>query len=324
MFKILSLLEVTMIHNGLSIIVPTLNREKIFNKTLHALFQATIEIPHEVIVINDSKDSVPKIPEEYLGKIKLYNNPKKGLASVRNFGLQLASFEYILFIDNDIIIQKNTIHELIKLSIKHPRMPINFNWTYPDFLINKANQLQFGRYMIKNGFTSLKGYFKNSYWDDGNTFSPQLIAGFFLLITKTTINEVGGYHDLFPPTAEDFEFAVNLNKKNIKGLVDPTNIVFHNEEDRVDLQSWLKRQEHGAETKRVSVNFGYLELEMKVNKFKKNINAFFYHTKTCWFLFLKLIPNFILFDPIYFSITNRLFAAHLQHGYYKKQVNDLK
>lgn len=306
-----------MINNGLSIIVPTLNREKIFNQMLCALFQASIEIPHEVIVINDSKESVPKIPDEYLKKIKLYNNPKKGLASVRNFGLQLATFEYILFIDNDIIIQKNTITELIKLSNNYPQMPINFNWVYPEILIKKAQQIQFGRYMIKNGFTSLKGYFKDAYWDDNNAFSPQLMAGFFLLITKTTINEVGGYHDLFPPAAEDFEFAVNLNKKNIQGLVDPINKVYHNEEDRVDLLSWLKRQKHGAETKRVSVNFGYLELEMKTSRFKKNINALFYYTRNGWFLFLKLIPNFVAFDSIYFAITNRLFAAYLQNGYYK-------
>ena len=74
---------------------------------------------------------MPKIPEEYLGKIKLYNNPKKGLASVRNFGLQLASFEYILFIDNDIIIMLLYLiyyYNLLPLLIRYP---IGFNPLFP-------------------------------------------------------------------------------------------------------------------------------------------------------------------------------------------------
>jgi GT2 family glycosyltransferase len=249
--------------------------------------------------------------------MKIINNQKSGLASVRNLGVELAIYSSILFIDNDIILKKNTITELIKLATAHPNVPINFNWIYPEELTLKITKNQFGRYLIKNGYTSLKGWSKGLIWDDIKVFTPDLMASYFLLITKDTIKRVGGYHHHNPQSAEDFQFAKQLKKLGIYGLLDPINIVYHNEEDRVELLPWLKRKEHSAVTRKVSFDLGYEEMALSISPIKKSIYFFIYKCKALFFIMLKIIPNNKNFDFIYNTIVNKLLTAYLYNGYYK-------
>jgi glycosyltransferase involved in cell wall biosynthesis len=307
-----------MIGSGLTIIIPTTNREAIFLKTLDAVYNAVISVPYEIIVINDSKTTKVVIDAKYLDKVKVVDNPRRGLASVRNLGVKLALYDSILFIDDDILIKKDTISELIKLSEKHPGIPINFNWIYPEELSARIEHTQFGRYLIKNGFTSLKGWSRGLIWNDVNVFEPDLMASYFLLISKSVINSIGGYNDQFPQTAEDFEFAKALKDKNIVGLVDPINMVYHNEEDRVELTPWLQRKERGAATRRVSAALGYSEVALNPSVVKKTMYAVIYFCKPIVYFILKIIPNHHLFDKLYFAIVDRLLTAHLYHGYFKK------
>ena len=304
--------------NGLSIIIPTKDRGTVFYKTLDAAYRASLMISAEIIVINDSKSNLLVIDTKYEYRVKIIDNIKSGVASARNLGAKHAKYSHFLFLDDDILITSNNIADLIQDIGKYPNAAINFNWTYPLELTEQIKKTQFGRYLIKNGFTSLKGWSSNLKWVDTEIFQVDLIASYFLCISKDNFNIVGGYNELFPHAgAEDFEFAMRLKNNGIIGLCNPFSIVWHNEEDRVELLPWIQRKERAAETRRIAVNMGYNELAINVSNQKIKFVKLLYYLKSVLFIMLEIIPNRSIFDKLYFKVVNNLLMIYLYKGYFK-------
>lgn len=100
-----------------SIIVPVYNVALYLKECLDSIMAQTYR-DFEVICVNDgSTDNSWEIMQSYIGKIPNLTNIKKengGLSSARNKGLEVAQGEYILFIDSDDWIEKNTLEVLAK------------------------------------------------------------------------------------------------------------------------------------------------------------------------------------------------------------------
>ncbi|MBS1650681.1 MAG: glycosyltransferase [Bacteroidetes bacterium] len=304
----------------LSIIIPTKDRGDIFQKTLLAAYDATKNISAEIIVVNDSKTKDVLIEQKFSDRVKIFNNPKSGVASARNYGVKNAKYDNLLFLDDDIIINENNILELITLSVQYKNTAINFNWVYPEKLVKEIQKTQFGRYLIYIDYTSLKGWSKGIYWNDKNIFEVELVASYFLFLSKEIFNLIGAYNENFPHAgAEDFDFAMRLKQKGIKGYCYPLSTVFHNEEDRIELIPWLERKKRSAETRKIAANLGYKEMEIKSTTLKVFLAKLFFIFKNIIFFALELIPNKKYFNCIYFKITTLLCSAYLYKGYFNKK-----
>lgn len=101
----------------LSVIVPVYNSEKYLSECLDSILNQTYT-DIEIICVNDgSTDNSAKILEEYAKKdsrIRIITQENKGVATVRNVGLQNAQGEYITYVDDDDIIENNTYEEALK------------------------------------------------------------------------------------------------------------------------------------------------------------------------------------------------------------------
>jgi glycosyltransferase EpsH len=101
-----------------SIIVPVYNVEKYIDKCLKSLVNQTLK-EIEIIVINDgSPDNSQKIIDKYVKKyptkVKSFITENGGQGSARNFGIQKAQGEYILYVDSDDYIELNMAELLYK------------------------------------------------------------------------------------------------------------------------------------------------------------------------------------------------------------------
>lgn len=85
-----------------SLIVPVYNSEKYLRKCLDSLVNQTLK-DIEIILINDgSKDTSEEIIKEFNDKrIKYISRENKGVGKSRNEGIELATGEYIAFVDSD-------------------------------------------------------------------------------------------------------------------------------------------------------------------------------------------------------------------------------
>ena len=88
-----------------SIIVPFYNVEKYIEKCLQTLVNQTLE-DIEIILVNDgsqdgTEEIAKKYQEQYPQKIKYLEKENGGLSDARNVGMEVATGEYVSFIDSD-------------------------------------------------------------------------------------------------------------------------------------------------------------------------------------------------------------------------------
>ena len=101
-----------------SIIVPIYKVEKYLKRCLESLVSQTFQ-EIEIICVNDgSPDQSQKIVDEYVEKyphlVKGYLKENGGLSDARNYGLNLASGDYVAFIDSDDWVEPEMIEKMYR------------------------------------------------------------------------------------------------------------------------------------------------------------------------------------------------------------------
>lgn len=87
-----------------SVIMLTYNREYLVGRAVESILDQTMTDFEYIIVNNGSSDRSGEIAEEYAAKdsrIKVVHIPKSNIGTGRNTGLDMATGEYITFIDDD-------------------------------------------------------------------------------------------------------------------------------------------------------------------------------------------------------------------------------
>ena len=101
-----------------SIVIPIYNAEKYLSKTLDSVQKQDYQ-SFEVLLIDDgSSDSSADICMQFSSKdnrFHLYQKSNGGVCSARNYGIEKATGEYILFIDSDDIVEPMMLSDCLKL-----------------------------------------------------------------------------------------------------------------------------------------------------------------------------------------------------------------
>ena len=101
----------------ISVIVPVYNVEKYLSKCVESIINQTYKDLELILVDDGSLDNSGNICDNYAkndNRIKVVHKENGGLSSARNAGLDIASGEYISFVDSDDWIDENAYEELVK------------------------------------------------------------------------------------------------------------------------------------------------------------------------------------------------------------------
>lgn len=299
-----------------SLIIPTKDRKDILNKTLRHLKEVTNLKDIEIIIINDSEQPVQINNEALAAEVHVHKNPTNGVANGRNFGASMASNDWLVFMDDDMLVQRDTFQKLISFCDPDKDQCFNVNWVYPDEVILKRSRLPFLRYLHKYGFDSLEGWSTDVEWNHTEVFQVKRITSQFLMIHKSVFHKSGGYNASFPYAGfEDHELSGRLNTLGIRVFLDPLNMIFHNEEDRLEVESFLERKKRGAITRRVAVNLGHRDLDVPYNFLKRTIYRLVFSCRKMILYLLRKWPQTRKLDKLYFLLINILFGAYTFIGF---------
>lgn len=97
--------------NMISIIVPVYNVENKVNRCLDCLVNQTYKNIEMLLIDDGSTDNSGQICDEYAKKdkrIKVIHKQNGGVSSARNVGIKEASGKYLMFVDSDDYMEKNT------------------------------------------------------------------------------------------------------------------------------------------------------------------------------------------------------------------------
>ena len=106
----------------ISVIIPVYNVEKYLERCVLSVRHQTLEEIEIILVDDGSPDKCPELCDEYAlldERIKVIHKTNGGLASARNAGLQVASGEFIFFLDSDDWLELDGLELLYDTALKY-------------------------------------------------------------------------------------------------------------------------------------------------------------------------------------------------------------
>lgn len=100
-----------------SVIVPIYNVEQYLKKCIESILKQTYENFELILVDDGSPDNCPAICDEYAkndSRIRVVHKKNQGLVAARNTGVELATGEYICYVDGDDWIAENLLETVWK------------------------------------------------------------------------------------------------------------------------------------------------------------------------------------------------------------------
>ena len=113
-----------------SIIVPVYKVEKFLKRCVDSILSQTHQNIEVILVDDGSPDSCPEICDYYKKmdkRVKVIHKLNGGLSEARNFGLQVATGEYLLFVDSDDMIHSQLCEIVLNEFIKYEADIVSFN-----------------------------------------------------------------------------------------------------------------------------------------------------------------------------------------------------
>lgn len=105
-----------------SVIVPIYNVEKYLKRSMDSLLNQTLKDIEIIMVDDGSLDRCPQMCDEYAkrdNRIKVVHKENGGLGYARNSGLDVATGEYVAFVDSDDYVETNMYESLYKKAKTH-------------------------------------------------------------------------------------------------------------------------------------------------------------------------------------------------------------
>jgi glycosyltransferase involved in cell wall biosynthesis len=107
--------------NKISVVIPLYNAEKYLDQAISSIISQKMK-PFEIIVVDDgSSDGSLKVAEQYGDKIKLVKLLKNtGCGAARNRGIEIATGEYLAFIDADDLWCEGRLEKQLNYLVNNP------------------------------------------------------------------------------------------------------------------------------------------------------------------------------------------------------------
>lgn len=291
----------------ISVIIPTYNRFEIIQETVERMLHLSTSVEFEIIVVNDGQPLPYKFKHP---RVTYYQNPKKGVASARNYGVEKARYALLFFIDDDMWISKESLEAIATLQSQafFETKCALLNWEYPPILQQQMQREKVGRYILKANYHTLEGRAKMIVDTSQTLVQISSIGSGSMAMSKSIFQKIGGYDESITFQGEDNAMSAALSNQQVSVFLYTPITCLHNQKDRLDLDGYLDRERRG-----------YVS-QFKNDKSSEKINWI------KWFIFICLIPfapiikwlySIIPNQPKYDTLNFRLIGLQTSIIYYK-------
>lgn len=212
-----------------SVIIPTFNRKNKLMRLLDSILES--DYPKnklDIIVVDDAcTDGTYDYVKKKYSNVKIIRNEKEKLISgSRNVGIRNAKGKYIFFIDDDNIIDKITIEELV--SLFENRLGVGI--IGPTMYFFKDPNRIWCTGIRRSYLTSLTTILDSNDLNKGEYSEPIESNDFpnAFMVCKEVIKKVGGFNEsIFPIHYEEADFGERVRKEGYRIICNPKAKIWH-------------------------------------------------------------------------------------------------
>jgi hypothetical protein len=217
----------------LAIIIPHLRGAEILRDCLASIFKSDFRDFEVILVDNASNDGSRETAAAQFPAVRLLSlKENRGYAGGCNEGVRQSSSDYVLLLNDDTILEPQTLGELVRALDENPRAAL----AQPKLL--NVNQREFFDYSgACGGLMDILGYpfafgrvFMAIEQDQGQFDSPSQIfwaCGTAALFRRQALEEVGLLDEDFFAHMEEVDLAWRLHLAGYDGIRAPKAVVYH-------------------------------------------------------------------------------------------------
>lgn len=212
-----------------SIIILNFNKAHLTVECLKSIWEHTWGYCYEVIVVdNGSQFDDFRVLSEFKGSYKLLHlNINRFFGEGNNIGAELAQGEFLLFMNNDVIVTPNWLPPLMDAFRDHSDCGVaGPKFIYPNGLLQEAGAL-----LDKEGGAVQIGKFQDP---DSPRFNRGRVVDYVsaatMLMRKQIFEDVLGFDYIFEPAYyEDADLCLKIGQLGLKTYYVPESCVIHHE-----------------------------------------------------------------------------------------------
>lgn len=226
-----------------SIVIPVFNKAEFTFQCLRSLFREVDLTRNEIIVVdNASSDETAQMLAQMGNRVRVIRNAENlGFVEACNLGAKAANGKYLVFLNNDTIVQKNWLETLVETVETDKTVGlVGSMLIFPDGVLQEA-----GGIIWNNATAELYGY--GSHPDEQQfNFKREVdyCSGASLLISKELFDSFGGFDMRYAPAYyEDTDLCMTVRAANRKVVFQPLSKAIHFEGATAgrDLNTGFKR-----------------------------------------------------------------------------------
>ena len=221
------------IKSSVSIVIPHWNNVDVLSECLESISNTDFENFETIVVDNASTDnSVAWVRSNY-PNVKLIENDKNyGYAGGCNIGAEAASGDFLIFLNNDTVQEKDWISNLIKtinsddkIAAVQPKILNYYNRNVFDYAGGSGGHMDiycfpFARGRIFSFQENDEGQYNNKekcFWSSGTCF----------MVRRELFQKAGGFDESFFAHMEEIDLCWRLYAMGFEVWVEPDSVVYH-------------------------------------------------------------------------------------------------
>ena len=221
------------IKSSVSIVIPHWNNVDVLSECLESILNTDFENFETIVVDNASTDnSVASVRSNY-PNVKLIENDKNyGYAGGCNIGAEAASGDFLIFLNNDTVQEKDWISNLIKtinsddkIAAVQPKILNYYDRNIFDYAGGSGGHMDiycfpFARGRIFSFQENDEGQYNNKekcFWSSGTCF----------MVRRELFQKAGGFDESFFAHMEEIDMCWRLYAMGFEVWVEPDSVVYH-------------------------------------------------------------------------------------------------
>ncbi len=223
---------------NLSIIIVSYNSKDVLNKCLDSLQKSDFKDFETIVVDNSSKDNSEEIIKNYPKVLLIKNKENLGFSKANNIGIKKATGKFILFLNPDTFVNKDTLGSLIsfmegskdagivtcKVILQNGKLDDSCHRGMPTpwnaFCYFLGLEKIFPHSKIFSGYHM-------GWMDYSKIHEINACAGSFMLVRRETGNQIGWWDEDFFFYGEDLDFCLKAKEKGWKIYYYPKVLTTH-------------------------------------------------------------------------------------------------
>ena len=208
----------------LSIVIVTWNAYKYVEECLRSLAPICADNAEVIVVDNASSDGTPQLIEQEFPNVKLLRNESNcGFAKANNIAMAVSRGKYVCLVNSDVNVPGSCVPPMLAYMDEHPEIGLlgprmrtangaigRSYMRFPSLWKMFCRALALDR-LLPN--CRVFGGFLMGDFDNTRTAPVDVLNGWFLLIRRSALEQVGGLDEGFFMYGEDIDWCRRFHKK---------------------------------------------------------------------------------------------------------------